>query len=71
VKGGVGGVAALVGEVLRRFLARPDLDDLLLSRMVFTEVGAQPALTVVKLQHGMAPSRDRRIILGGQRGKAK
>jgi hypothetical protein len=43
---------ALLQEVLRRLLAGPDLDEsLLLVGLVFPEVGAEPALAVVNLEH--------------------
>ena len=52
VQGGVLRVAALFDEILRRLLARADLDELLLVLgLVFAEVGAEPALAVVYLEH--------------------
>jgi hypothetical protein len=52
VERGVAGVAALIDQVLGRFLLRADLDELLVGLMVFAEMGAKPALTLVNLQHG-------------------
>ena len=49
---GVLGVATLVGEVLRRLVFRPDLDQLGLLRVVLPEVDAEPALSGLYLLHG-------------------
>ena len=45
-------VAALVNETVRRLALDTDLDELLVAGVVLAEVGAHPALTFVKLDHG-------------------
>ena len=51
VEVGVLGVAALVDEVFGGEVLAVDLDDLLIGRVVFTEVSAESALAVVNSEH--------------------
>src|SRR4051812_25001919 len=48
-------VAALVHQVLGRFMLRADLHELRRWLVVFAEVGAQAALTIVYMQHVEPP----------------
>jgi hypothetical protein len=59
-------VAAVLHEVLGGLLARADVHELLavvLVGVVFAEVGTQPALSVVNLQHGEAPFASSRMSI--------
>jgi hypothetical protein len=52
VKRGVLRMAALVGEIFRRLVLRPDLNQLRLLRMALPEVDAQTTLTGLNVLHG-------------------
>ena len=48
-------VTALVHERLRRFVSDADPHELLLLGMRFSEMGTQPALTIVDVLHAVPP----------------
>jgi hypothetical protein len=48
-------VSTLVRQILRRHVLRSDLHELLRRLVIFTEVSAQAALTIVNLQHEGPP----------------
>jgi hypothetical protein len=52
-------VATLLDEVLGRFVLAPDLDQLVsgVGQVMLAEVGAQPTLPFLHLDHGVAPFR--------------
>ena len=48
-------MSALLNKVIRRFVTHPNVDELLIARVVFSEMSTQPTLSLVQHDHSRPP----------------